>query len=125
MKNNHKYLLTLPLFVCAAPSQAFEIPKYDVEGLCERISAIERESNPQLAADRHNWCISREQSAYNHIKSAWDKISEDDQKKCIQYFEKNNDPMQLHYIVLESCVVRVLQHQESERNLHERDRFHY
>lgn len=76
-------------------AQAAELPRYDPNKYCERISSLSGGS-----ATLANECIKMEQSSYNKLKNMWDSIPE----KTVSYCDRLANTTGGSYTLLESCI---------------------
>lgn len=73
---------TVVLIVVSGPAFAEPIPKSDVAEACRTFAAESTTFGTEES--RFQRCVSREQVSYDRLKLDWGRISEQDQRACIQ-----------------------------------------
>ncbi len=76
-------------------SAVAEVPRYDVEGYCEKLKKVSGGSDMI-----YNSCIDMEQDAYNNLKPNWAIYPEETKKYCNRLGEVSGGA----YSILETCI---------------------
>jgi hypothetical protein len=118
-------LMIVCTFSATGTAYALELPYYDVEANCNQVSGYSNKSSTSEQATRlptRNYCIDREQQAYDYVKDVWDNLSEDEQRHCIEDVNKFFNKAVL-YQRLQVDVTHILAQREFERNRREPHQF--
>ncbi|MDO5606738.1 MAG: hypothetical protein Q4G25_16415 [Paracoccus sp. (in: a-proteobacteria)] len=68
----------IPLAFCFPAVAMSEMPRFDVEGYCEKIAGF----GGTYSAEMYNFCVESEQASYNDLKSRWDNFPAAAQEHC-------------------------------------------
>lgn len=94
---NRSLLVIACSTLLSSAAAAAEIPRYDAEGHCKRVSSIGGSSSAMI----ENSCMDMEQTAYNKLKSIWASIPERARTHCSSVAERVGGGS---YSLLESCI---------------------